>query len=158
FPHSHISMLQGLFMEDKRLVPQLITATELSRINAAPPTAHHQRVQFLAEPISVVAEGSSELTLSAASVPLLAHHPLVSGPEFQYIRAAVGHRLDAFSSGVLDGTFFVGQANKALTDLYRSHVTRGEFGMATDFSHTGRLIERTTYGSYSAFFFCLPPY
>ncbi|XP_042161165.1 mitochondrial mRNA pseudouridine synthase TRUB2-like [Oncorhynchus tshawytscha] len=119
-------------------------------INAAPPTAHHQRVQFLAEPISVVAEGSSELTLSAASVPLLAHHPLVSGPEFQYIRAAVGHRLDAFSSGVLDGTFFVGQANKALTDLYRSHVTRdytleGEFGMATDFSHTGRLIERTTY-------------
>uniref|UniRef100_A0A8C7MMM3 TruB pseudouridine (psi) synthase family member 2 n=1 Tax=Oncorhynchus kisutch TaxID=8019 RepID=A0A8C7MMM3_ONCKI len=94
-------------------------------INAAPPTAHHQRLQFLAEPISVVAEGSSELTLSAASVPLLAHHPLVSGPEFQYIRAAVGHRLDAFSSGVL----VVGQANKALTDLYRSHVTRGEFGM-----------------------------
>ncbi|XP_031680754.1 mitochondrial mRNA pseudouridine synthase TRUB2-like [Oncorhynchus kisutch] len=90
------------------------------RINAAPPTAHHQRLQFLAEPISVVAEGSSELTLSAASVPLLAHHPLVSGPEFQYIRAAVGHRLDAFSSGVL----VVGQANKALTDLYRSHVTR----------------------------------
>ncbi|XP_064856790.1 pseudouridylate synthase TRUB2, mitochondrial-like [Oncorhynchus nerka] len=50
---------------------------------------------------------------------------------------------------------FVGQANKALTDLYRSHVTRdytleGEFGMVTDnFSHTGRLIERTTYGSYT---------
>uniref|UniRef100_A0A8C8EGC0 TruB pseudouridine (psi) synthase family member 2 n=1 Tax=Oncorhynchus tshawytscha TaxID=74940 RepID=A0A8C8EGC0_ONCTS len=111
FPHSHISMLQGLFMEDKRLVPQLITEIMMmmysifTGINAAPPTAHHQRVQFLAEPISVVAEGSSELTLSAASVPLLAHHPLVSGPEFQYIRAAVGHRLDAFSSGVLDGTF-----------------------------------------------------
>uniref|UniRef100_A0A673XKX3 TruB pseudouridine (psi) synthase family member 2 n=1 Tax=Salmo trutta TaxID=8032 RepID=A0A673XKX3_SALTR len=73
----------------------------------------------------------------------------VSGPEFQYIRVGVGHRLEAFSSRVL--VLGVGQANKALTDLYRSHVTRdytleGEFGMATDnFSHTGRLIERTTY-------------
>ena len=45
-------------------------------INAAPPPAPRQRVQFLAEPTSVVAEGSNELTLSAASVPALAHHPL----------------------------------------------------------------------------------
>uniref|UniRef100_A0A4W5NZL5 TruB pseudouridine (psi) synthase family member 2 n=1 Tax=Hucho hucho TaxID=62062 RepID=A0A4W5NZL5_9TELE len=73
----------------------------------------------------------------------------VSGPEFQHIGVGVGHRLDVFSSGVL--VLGVGQANKALTDLYRSHVTRdytleGELGMATDnFSHTGRLIERTTY-------------
>uniref|UniRef100_A0A4W5MAS6 TruB pseudouridine (psi) synthase family member 2 n=1 Tax=Hucho hucho TaxID=62062 RepID=A0A4W5MAS6_9TELE len=118
-----------------KLVRDTIETNLLKGINAAPPTAHHQQVH--------------ELTLSAAFVPTLAHHPLVSGPEFQYIRVGVGHRLDAFSLGVL--VLGVCQANKALTDLYRSHVTRdytleGEFGMATDnFSHTGRLIERTTY-------------
>ncbi|XP_024283458.1 mitochondrial mRNA pseudouridine synthase TRUB2 [Oncorhynchus tshawytscha] len=147
--------LEGLFSIYKppgvhwKLVRDTIETNLLKGINAAPPPAPRQRVQFLAESTSVVAEGSNELTLSAASVPALAHHPLVSGPDFQHIGVGVGHRLDVFSSGVL--VLGVGQSNKALTDLYRSHVTRdytleGELGMATDnFSHTGRLIERTTY-------------
>lgn len=77
---------------------------------------------------------------------------LVTGPEFQHVRIGVGHRLDAFSSGVLgiihlelirgenlfvcvvnvsfSHLFFstlvlaVGNGNKALNDLYRTRVTR----------------------------------
>lgn len=102
----------------------------------------------MAQPSSTT-EGSKSLTLSTASVPVLSKHPLVTGPEFQHIRVGVGHRLDAFSSGVL--VLGVGNGNKTLNDLYRTRVTRdytleGEFGTATDdFSHKGRVVERSTY-------------
>lgn len=78
---------------------------------------------------------------------------LVTGPEFQRIRVGVGHRLDAFSSGVLGMisrddymrnlfqtvlylirisfshlfltlVLAVGNGNRALNDLYRTRVTR----------------------------------
>lgn len=73
----------------------------------------------------------------------------VTGPKFHKIRVGVGHRLDAFSSGVLGNTIFkkvityvkysitvwsifsvcfsvlgLRNGNTALESLYRSHVTR----------------------------------
>ncbi|XP_071383122.1 pseudouridylate synthase TRUB2, mitochondrial [Centroberyx affinis] len=125
-----------------------IETSLLKSINATPSQPLPQAVRFLADPGGN--GGASELTLSAASVPVLANHPLVSGPEFQHVRVGVGHRLDAFSSGVL--VLGVGNGNKALNDLYKTRVTRdytleGEFGIATDdFSHTGHVVERSTYG------------
>uniref|UniRef100_A0A6Q2ZNX9 Pseudouridine synthase II N-terminal domain-containing protein n=1 Tax=Esox lucius TaxID=8010 RepID=A0A6Q2ZNX9_ESOLU len=135
-----------------KLVRDTIETNLLKGINAAPPPAPLHRVQFLAEPTNTNVSGGSsdELTISASFVPSLANHPLVNGPDFQHIAVGVGHKLDVFSSGVL--VLGVGQGNKSLTDLFRSVVTRdytleGEFGMGTDdFTHTGRLIERTTYG------------
>lgn len=94
-------------------------------------------------------EAPKGLTLSAAAVSVLSKHPRVTGPEFQHVKVGVGHRLDSFSSGVL--VLAVGNGNKALNDLQRTQVTRdytleGEFGTATDdFSHTGRVVERSTY-------------
>ncbi|KAM3877713.1 pseudouridylate synthase TRUB2, mitochondrial [Diretmus argenteus] len=147
--------LEGLFCVYKppavhwKLVRDTIETNLLKGINATQSQELPQMVRFLAEPVGGN-EGPSELTLSAASVPVLANHPLVSGPEFQNIQVGVGHRLDAFSSGVL--VLGVGNGNKALNDLYKTRVTRdytleGEFGIAThDFSHTGRVVERSTYG------------
>ncbi|KAM8867942.1 pseudouridylate synthase TRUB2, mitochondrial [Synchiropus picturatus] len=83
-------------------------------------------------------------------VPVLSKHPLVTGPEYRRVRVAVGHRLDAFSSGVL--VLGVGNGTKVLNEAHTSAVTRdytleGEFGTATDdFSHQGRVLERATFG------------
>ncbi|XP_029907541.1 pseudouridylate synthase TRUB2, mitochondrial [Myripristis murdjan] len=147
--------LEGLFCVYKppgvhwKHVRDRIETSLLTGVNGTPQRPLPQVVKFLAQP-GAGNDGSSELTLSAASVPVLASHPLVSGPEFQRIPVAVGHRLDAFSSGVL--VLGVGNGNKALSDFYKTPATRdytleGEFGTATDdFSHTGRVVERSTYG------------
>ncbi|KAJ8414074.1 hypothetical protein AAFF_G00066720 [Aldrovandia affinis] len=131
-----------------KLVRDTVENNLLKGVNSAPPSPR-QRVKFL--PGSGDGpSGSTELTLMATRLPALADHPLVVGPQFRKLRVAVGHRLDAFSSGVL--VLAMGRGNKVLTDLQNLHVTRdytveGELGMATeDFSHTGQLIERTTYG------------
>ncbi|XP_040059205.1 pseudouridylate synthase TRUB2, mitochondrial [Gasterosteus aculeatus] len=147
--------LEGLFCVYKpsgvhwKLVRDSIETNLLKGLNAAPRPPLPQEVRFLAHPVSET-EAPKGLTLSAATVPALAQHPLVSGPEFQRVRVGVGHRLDAFSSGVL--VLGVGNGNKALNDLYGTRVTRdytleGEFGTATDdFSHKGSVVERSTYG------------
>ncbi|KAL6112054.1 trub2 [Pungitius sinensis] len=147
--------LEGLFCVYKppgvhwKLVRDSVETNLLKGLNAAPSRPLPREVRFLAHPVSDT-EAPKGLTLSAGSVPVLAKHPLVSGPEFQRMRVGVGHRLDSFSSGVL--VLGVGNGNKALNDLYRTRVTRdytleGEFGTATDdFSHKGSVVERSTYG------------
>ncbi|KAM4613635.1 pseudouridylate synthase TRUB2, mitochondrial [Polymixia lowei] len=147
--------LEGLFCVYKppgvhwKHVRDRIQTSLLEGINATPSQPLPQVVRFLAEP-GGGKEGFTELTLSATSVPSLTNHPLVIGPEFKHIHVGVGHRLDAFSSGVL--VLGVGNGNKALNDLYKTRVTRdytleGKFGIATDdFSHTGRIVEQSTYG------------
>ncbi|XP_034022313.1 mitochondrial mRNA pseudouridine synthase TRUB2 [Thalassophryne amazonica] len=146
--------LEGLFCVYKpagvhwKLVRDTVETNLLKALNAAPLQPLPQAVRFLTHPESGTEEPKG-LTVSAVSVPVLAKHPLVTGPEFQHIRVGVGHRLDAFSSGVL--ILGVGKANKGLNELHHKPVTRdytleGEFGMATDdFSHIGRVVERTTY-------------
>lgn len=147
--------LQGLFCVYKpsgvhwKLVRDTIETNLLKGLNATPSPPIPQEVRFLPQP-GIENEGPRALTLTATSVPVLSQHPLVTGPEFQHIKVGVGHRLDAASSGVL--VLAVGNANRTLSDLYRMQVTRdytleGEFGTATDdFSHTGRVVERSTYG------------
>ncbi|KAJ8379843.1 hypothetical protein SKAU_G00006210 [Synaphobranchus kaupii] len=144
--------LEGLFAVYKppgvhwKLVRDSLENNLLKGINSALPLEPRQEVKFLPESRDG-SGGSTELIVTR--VPALANHPLVTGPQFRKLRVGVGHRLDAFSSGVL--VLGVGKGNKMLTDLYNSHTTRdytveGELGLATeDFSHTGRLIERTTY-------------
>ncbi|KAM8915109.1 pseudouridylate synthase TRUB2, mitochondrial [Spinachia spinachia] len=153
--HRMFRRLEGLFCVYKppgvhwKLVRDSIETNLLKGVNAAPSRPLPQEVRFLAHPVSDT-EAPKGLTLSAVSVPVLAQHPLVSGPEFQQMRVGVGHRLDAFSSGVL--VLGVGNGNKALNDFCRTRVTRdytleGEFGAATDdFSHKGTVVERSTYG------------
>ncbi|XP_072539200.1 pseudouridylate synthase TRUB2, mitochondrial [Salminus brasiliensis] len=147
--------LDGLFAVYKppgvhwKVVRDQVETNLLKAVNSCPPPEPRYRVQF-----QLLSSGesspSSDLTLTAAKVPVLADHPLVAGPQFHKIRVGVGHRLDTFSSGVL--VLGLGIGNKSLDSLYRSHVSRdytleGEFGMATDdFSHTGRVIEKSTYG------------
>lgn len=145
--------LEGLFCVYKppgvhwKHVRDTIETIILKGVNAASPPVPIMQVKFLAEP----GKGNdSSIVLSATSVPALINSHLVSGPEFQHIKVGVGHRLDVSSSGVQ--VIGVGNGNKALSDLYRSRITRdytleGEFGIATDdFSQTGRIIERSTYG------------
>lgn len=150
-----LSKLDGLFAVYKppgihwKLVRDKVETNLLKAVNSSPPPAPRCHVQF-----QLLSSGenstSSDLTVTAAKLPVLADHPLVTGPQFHKIRVGVGHRLDAFSSGVL--VLGLGKGNNALDSLYRSHVTRdytleGEFGMATDdFTHTGRVIEKSTYG------------
>ncbi|XP_008283877.1 pseudouridylate synthase TRUB2, mitochondrial [Stegastes partitus] len=146
--------LEGLFCVYKpfgvhwKLVRDAIETNLLKGLSDIPSQPLPQEVRFLPQPGSET-EASKGLTLSATLVPVLSNHPLVTGPEFQHIRVGVGHRLDAFSSGVL--VLGVGNGNRALEDLYRTRVTRdytleGEFGTATDdFSHKGRVVERSTY-------------
>ncbi|KAM6928437.1 LOW QUALITY PROTEIN: pseudouridylate synthase TRUB2, mitochondrial [Xenentodon cancila] len=147
--------LEGLFCVYKpsgmhwKLVRDTIETNLLKGVNAAPPQPVPQQVRFLVDPNSET-KASKSLTLSATLVPMLSKHPLVTGPEFQRIRVGVGHRLDVSSSGVL--VLSVGNGNKVLNDLYRTRITRDytlecEFGTAThDFSDTGRVVERSTYG------------
>ncbi|XP_034725725.1 mitochondrial mRNA pseudouridine synthase TRUB2 [Etheostoma cragini] len=147
--------LEGLFCVYKpsgvhwKLVRDIVETNLLKGLNATSSQPLPQEVRFLVHPVSET-EAPKGLTVSASSVPVLAKHPLVTGPEFQHIRVGVGHRLDAFSSGVL--VLALGNGNKAMNDLYGTRVTRdytleGEFGTATDdFSHTGRVVERSTFG------------
>ncbi|XP_061115736.1 mitochondrial mRNA pseudouridine synthase TRUB2 [Conger conger] len=146
--------LEGLFAVYKppgvhwKLIRDGIETNLLKGLNSAPPLEPRKQIAFLPE-IREGSDGSTELTLTATRLPILANHPLVTGPQFKKLHVGVGHRLDAFSSGVL--VLGVGQGNKMLADLCNSQTTRdytveGEFGLATeDFSHTGRLVERTTY-------------
>ncbi|XP_062853062.1 mitochondrial mRNA pseudouridine synthase TRUB2 [Trichomycterus rosablanca] len=148
------SKLDGLFAVYKpqgvhwKLVRETIETNLLKAINLSTPTASQSMVQFKLLP-SGESSGTSELTISPSRVPALAQHPLVTGPKCHKIRVGVGHRLDAFSSGVL--VLGLGNGNTALESLQRLHVTRdytldGEFGTATDdFTHSGRVIERSTY-------------
>ncbi|XP_054639737.1 mitochondrial mRNA pseudouridine synthase TRUB2 isoform X2 [Dunckerocampus dactyliophorus] len=119
--------LEGLFCVYKpsgipwKLVRDTIETKLLKGLDASPSLPLPQQIRFLPQP------GSDTLTpkgLSAVSVPILSKHPLVLG---------------------------VGNGNKVLNDLHNLPVTRdytleGEFGTATDdFSHTGRVVERSTY-------------
>uniref|UniRef100_A0A8C2BFJ6 TruB pseudouridine (psi) synthase family member 2 n=1 Tax=Cyprinus carpio TaxID=7962 RepID=A0A8C2BFJ6_CYPCA len=120
----------------------------LKALNSCPPPAPQLALQF--QLLSGGENSSSkDVVLSPSMVPTLADHPLVTGPQFHKVHVGVGHRLDAFSSGVL--VLGVGKGNGVLEHLCKSHVTRdytleGEFGKATDnFTHTGRVIEKTTY-------------
>ncbi|XP_034549694.1 mitochondrial mRNA pseudouridine synthase TRUB2 [Notolabrus celidotus] len=147
--------LEGLFCVYKppgvhwKLVRDTIETNLLKGLSAVPSQPLPREVRFL--PL----EGSNckapkGLTLSASAVSVLSKHPLVTGPEIQQIKVGVGHRLDTFSSGVL--VLAVGNGNRVLNDFYGARVTRdytleGEFGTATDdFSYTGRVVERSTYG------------
>ncbi|KAG7244641.1 hypothetical protein INR49_029660 [Caranx melampygus] len=134
--------LEGLFCVYKspgvhwKLVRDNIETNLLKGLNATPSLPCPKEVRFLTHPQSDTESPKD----SPCPQPLCLHF---TGPEFQRIRVGVGHRLDAFSSGVL-----VGNGNKILNDLYRTRVTRdytleGEFGTATDdFSYTGRVMER----------------
>uniref|UniRef100_A0AAY4A7S4 Pseudouridine synthase II N-terminal domain-containing protein n=1 Tax=Denticeps clupeoides TaxID=299321 RepID=A0AAY4A7S4_9TELE len=145
--------LEGLFAVYKpagvhwKLVRDTVEASLLKGVNLAPPAPPKLAVQFQLLPRR--SEVTADVTLAATLLPVLAGTPMVRGPQFQSLQVGVGHRLDVSSSGVL--VLGVGQGNKALTDLYRTHVTRcytidGEFGMATDdFSPNGRILEKTTY-------------
>ncbi|XP_048110054.1 mitochondrial mRNA pseudouridine synthase TRUB2 [Alosa alosa] len=146
--------LEGLFSVFKpsgihwKLVRDTIEANLLKEINAAPSPAPKLEVNFQALP-SGESGTTKELIMAATQLPVLSASPQVRGPRYRTLKVGVGHRLDAFSSGVL--VLGVGQANRALAEFYSSPVTRdytleGEFGMATDdFSYTGRIIERTTF-------------
>ncbi|XP_058258144.1 mitochondrial mRNA pseudouridine synthase TRUB2 [Hemibagrus wyckioides] len=148
------SKLDGLFAVYKpqgvhwKLVRDTIETNLLKAVNSCPAAPPRCKVQFQLLP-SGDCSSSSQLTVTKTNLPALADHPLVTGPRFHKIRVGVGHRLDAFSSGVL--VLGLGNGNTALESLYRSHVTReymleGEFGIATDdFTHTGRVIERSTF-------------
>uniref|UniRef100_A0A1A7XYT0 TruB pseudouridine (Psi) synthase homolog 2 n=1 Tax=Iconisemion striatum TaxID=60296 RepID=A0A1A7XYT0_9TELE len=146
--------LEGLFCVYKpagvhwKLVRDTIETNLLKDVNATHSQPVPLEVRFLMSS-SDEPEAVKGLRLSPAAVPVLSKHPLVTGPEFQHIQVGVGHRLDAPSSGVL--VLAVGNGNKTLNDLYNTRITRDytlecEFGTAThDFSHTGRVLERSTY-------------
>ncbi|XP_067230440.1 mitochondrial mRNA pseudouridine synthase TRUB2 isoform X3 [Chanodichthys erythropterus] len=146
--------MDGLFAVYKpqgvhwKLVRDTIETNLLKELNSCPLPAPQLAVKF-----QLLSSGennsSKDLILSPSMLPTLADHPLVTGPQFNKVHVGVGHRLDAFSSGVL--VLGVGKGNGVLEHLCKSHVTRdytleGEFGKATDnFSHTSRVIEKTTY-------------
>ncbi|CAJ1050666.1 mitochondrial mRNA pseudouridine synthase TRUB2 [Xyrichtys novacula] len=146
--------LEGLFCVYKpsgvhwELVRDTIETNLLKGVNSTPSLPLPREVRFLALEGSD-SEAPKALRLTAVSVPVLSKHPLVTGPEFRHIKVGVGHCLDTPSSGVL--VLGVGNGNRTLNDFYRARVTRdytleGEFGTATeDFSHTGRVVERSTY-------------
>ncbi|XP_062402171.1 mitochondrial mRNA pseudouridine synthase TRUB2 [Sardina pilchardus] len=146
--------LEGLFAVYKpsgihwKLVRDTIETNLLKEINAAPSPAPKLEVNFQALP-SGEPGTAKELIMTATRLPVLSTSPQVRGPQYRTLKVGVGHRLDAFSSGVL--VLGVGQANRALAEFYSLPVTRdytleGEFGMAThDFSDSGRIIERTTF-------------
>lgn len=133
-----------------KLVRDTVETNLLKGLNDSKPRPVQREVRyFLSQGSTQNCDGPKSLTLSAATVPVLSEHPLVTGPDFQHIRVGVGHRLDAFSSGVL--VLSIGNANKVLNDLHNSRVTRdytveGEFGTATDdFSNQGKVVEKSTY-------------
>uniref|UniRef100_A0A674NIM6 TruB pseudouridine (psi) synthase family member 2 n=1 Tax=Takifugu rubripes TaxID=31033 RepID=A0A674NIM6_TAKRU len=131
-----------------KLVRDTIETNIRNDLNATPSQPLPHKICFLNAPGSET-EASRGLALRTVSLPVLSKHPLVTGPEVQFMKVGVGHRLDVASSGVL--TLAVGNGNRALGDLYSAQVTseytlEGEFGTATaDFSHTGKVVERSTY-------------
>ncbi|KAK1122513.1 mitochondrial mRNA pseudouridine synthase Trub2-like [Acipenser oxyrinchus oxyrinchus] len=157
--------LQGLFAVYKppgvhwKLVRDTVETSLIRDLNSLGSPAPRQAIRFL--PGRSEGTDRSELTLTAARLPVLADHPLVKGPEFHGLKVGAGHRLDVRSSGVF--VLGVGHGNKLLTDMYSCHLPRysagagscraltaeytlqGLFGKATDdFSDSGRLIEKTT--------------
>ncbi|XP_066466816.1 pseudouridylate synthase TRUB2, mitochondrial isoform X1 [Tiliqua scincoides] len=145
--------LQGVFAVYKppgvhwSLVRDTVETQLLKGLNSLERPAPRQRVRFL--PSTVEDQGGKELMMTVTQVPVLADHPLVSGPAFTHLKIGAGHRLDRKSSGVF--VLGVGHGNKLLTDLYDAHLSRaytvcGLLGKATDdFSDTGKLIEKTTF-------------
>ncbi|XP_063000654.1 pseudouridylate synthase TRUB2, mitochondrial isoform X2 [Elgaria multicarinata webbii] len=145
--------LQGLFAVYKppgvpwSLVRDTVETQLLKDLNLLERPAPRQRIRFL--PSTVEGKDGKELTMTVTQVPVLADHPLVSGPVFTHLKIGAGHRLDTKSSGVF--LLGAGYGNKLLTDWYNAHLTRtytvrGLFGKATDdFSDTGKLIEKTTF-------------
>uniref|UniRef100_A0A671N1W8 TruB pseudouridine (psi) synthase family member 2 n=1 Tax=Sinocyclocheilus anshuiensis TaxID=1608454 RepID=A0A671N1W8_9TELE len=118
-----------------------IESNLLKALNSCPPPAPQLAVQFQLLSSGENSSSSKDLALSPTMVPTLADHPLVTGPQFHKVHVGVGHRLDAFSSGVL--VLGVGKGNGVVKVCY---ILYGEFGKATDnFTDTGRVIEKTTY-------------
>lgn len=147
--------LEGLFCVYKppavhwKQVRDTVETNLLKGLNDTAPRPVSREVRYLLSHSKTENSDEKALSLSAASVPVLSEHPLVTGPDFQHLRIGVGHRLDSASSGVL--VLSVGKANKIIGELQNHRVTRdytleGEFGSATDdFSNQGRVIERSTY-------------
>nr|XP_008121049.1 PREDICTED: probable tRNA pseudouridine synthase 2 isoform X2 [Anolis carolinensis] len=145
--------LQGLFAVYKApgvhwmMVRDAVETRLLRDLNALQRPPPRKEVRFL--PTSTEGKDGDELTMTVASVPVLADHPLVSGPAFTRLKVGAGHRLDIKSSGVF--VLGLGHGNKLLHDLYNAHLSRtytvrGLFGKATDdFSDEGKLIEKTTF-------------
>ncbi|KAL8174685.1 UNVERIFIED_CONTAM: hypothetical protein K2H54_051337 [Gekko kuhli] len=145
--------LHGLFAVYKppgvswKLVRDTVETKLLNELNSLERPAPRQQIRFL--PGTVEGKDGKELTLSVTQQPMLADHPLVSGPVFTHLKTGVGHRLDRKSSGVL--VLGVGHGNKLLDQVCHAHLSktytvRGLFGKATDdFSDTGKLIEKTTF-------------
>lgn len=148
--------LEGLFCVYKppgvhwKQIRDTVETNLIKGLNDTAPRPVPREVRYLlSESRAENNDAHKALSLSAASVPVLSEHPLVTGPEFQHIRIGVGHRLDSASSGVL--VLSVGKGNKIISELHNHRVTRdytleGEFGSATDdYSNQGRVIERSTY-------------
>ncbi|XP_060106728.1 pseudouridylate synthase TRUB2, mitochondrial isoform X1 [Heteronotia binoei] len=145
--------LHGLFAVYKppgtpwKLVRDTVETKLLSELNSLERPPPRQQIRFL--PAMVEGKDGKELTLTVTQLPMLADHPLVSGPVFTHLRVGAGHRLDKQSSGVF--VLGVGGGNKLLDEVYHAHLSRtytvrGLFGKATDdFSDTGKLIEKTTF-------------
>ncbi|XP_078498183.1 pseudouridylate synthase TRUB2, mitochondrial isoform X3 [Lissotriton helveticus] len=151
--------LQGLFAVYKppgvhwKLVRDAVETNLLKDLNTLKQPAPLKQVRFLLEGGEGKESSSTELTLKASTLPVLADHPLgmsnVKGPNYTQLKVGAGHRLDVKSSGVF--VLGLGHGTKLLTNIYNAHFTKdytvcGLFGKATDdFSDTGRLVEKTTY-------------
>ncbi|XP_053329612.1 pseudouridylate synthase TRUB2, mitochondrial [Spea bombifrons] len=145
--------LQGFFAVYKppgvhwKLVRDNVETNLLKELNSLETPPPRQLIRF--QPVAAEGTDGVELTRVATAVPALAD-VLVKGAPYTSLKIGAGHRLDARSSGVF--VLGIGRGNRLLTDMYNSHCTRdytvcGSFGTATDdFSDTGRIIEKTTYG------------
>ncbi|XP_034294611.1 pseudouridylate synthase TRUB2, mitochondrial isoform X1 [Pantherophis guttatus] len=146
--------LQGLFAVYKppgmhwRALKETVERHLIKDLNSLKRPEPRQQICF--QPTTSEMEtGRKELTLTVSQVPMLADHPLVSGPVFTQLKIGVGSCLDMQSSGVF--VLGVGYGTKLLKDWYNAHLTKaytvnGVFGKATDdFSDTGRLIEKSTF-------------
>ncbi|KAK6480875.1 mitochondrial mRNA pseudouridine synthase Trub2 isoform X1 [Huso huso] len=132
--------LQGLFAVYKppgvhwKLVRDTVETSLIRDLNSLGSPAPRQAIRFL--PGRCEGTDRSELTLTAARLPVLADHPLVKGPEFHRLKVGAGHRLDVRSSGVF--VLGVGHGNKLLTDMYSCHLPkRGVWGLGTAVQQRG---------------------
>ncbi|KAK6470989.1 mitochondrial mRNA pseudouridine synthase Trub2 isoform X1 [Huso huso] len=122
--------LQGLFAVYKppgvhwKLVRDTVETSLIRDLNSLGSPAPRQAIRFL--PGHCEGTDRSELTLTAARLPVLADHPLVKGPEFHRLKVGAGHRLDVRSSGVF--VLGVGHGNKLLTDMYSCHLPKVQGG------------------------------
>ncbi|KAM3825423.1 pseudouridylate synthase TRUB2, mitochondrial isoform 1-T1 [Vipera latastei] len=146
--------LQGLFAVYKpagmhwRAARETVRLHLIKGLNSLKYPEPCQQICF--QPVMAEKEGTGkELTLMVSQVPMLADHPLVSGPVFTELNVGAGPRLDMQSSGVF--VLGVGHGTKLIKNWYSAHLTRaytvsGLFGKATDnFSDTGKLIEKSTF-------------